>query len=124
MGRAAVPALAAALALLWACGAPRGDATVVSGKTVYRGMGVEEVRLEVFPAAGRGAEPVARGRSGYHGSFALHLAPGRYQVAARGSLPGPGGSHRPLVASQSLEVPAGSGRIDRWVVELGPPAPP
>jgi hypothetical protein len=111
-------------ALAGACGAPRGDTVVVSGKTVYRGMAVEEVQLEVFPAAPRGAEPVARGRSGYHGSFALRLAPGTYRVAARGSLPGPGGRDLILVASQALEVAPGEGRIDRWVVELRKSAAP
>ena len=106
------------LALAGACYFPRSDTIVVAGKTVYRDMAVEEVALEVFPAASPGAEPVARGRSGYHGSFALRLAPGTYRVTARGTLPGPGGTERTLVASQTLVVPPGAGRIDRWVVEL------
>ncbi len=87
-------------------------------------MAVEEVVLEVFPSAPPGAVPVTRGRSGYHGSFALRLAPGTYRVTARGTLPGPGGTDRTLVASQELVVPPGAKRIDRWVVELQPSPPP
>ncbi|MDF1553934.1 MAG: hypothetical protein P1P84_12770 [Deferrisomatales bacterium] len=85
---------------------------------MYQDMAVEEVVLEVFPSTPSWAEPVALGRSGYHGSFALRLAPGTYRVTARGTLPGPGGIDRTLVASQELVVPPGARRIDRWVVNL------
>lgn len=103
------------LALGLACSAPRSDRVTVSGKTVLDAMGVEEVTVRAFPAEGDGEQPVAETRSGYHGSFALRLAPGAYRLVATGSLPsGPG--TRALRGETRVRV--GSGRVDRVVIVL------
>lgn len=108
-----------ALALAVACDAPQSRTIVVSGKTVYQNLAVEDVRLAVFSAAG-GAQPVNRGRSGYHGSFALRLAPGDYHLTATGTLPGPEQTTRFLEGTQRLTVPPGTRRVDQVRVELQP----
>lgn len=118
----------AAALVLWAllavaCGPPESRTAVVSGKTVYQNFAVEDVRLEVFSAAG-GAHPVTRGRSGYHGSFALRLAPGDYQLTATGSLPGPEQTARILEGNRRLTVPPGTRRVDQVRVELKPRGAP
>jgi len=106
-----------------ACGIPDSRPTVVSGKTVYQNLAVEGVQLEVFSAAG-GTQPVARGRSGYHGSFALRLAPGSYHLSAIGSLPGPEQTTRLLEGTQRLTVVPGTRRLDQVRVELQPRGAP
>jgi len=89
-------------------------AATVTGKTVFRGMGVEEVRLI---ATVDGVE-VARTRSGYHGSFRLALPEGVYELhgstvleSARGEV---------AVSGSIPDLRVGNGRIDRLVLELAP----
>ncbi|GEM_PF-3300052 len=101
------------LAVAVGCGPPRSGEVTVSGKTVFRGMGVEEVGIRVYRAGED--EDVARTRSGYHGSFAVRLPPGRYRLEAVGTLPA-GRGRRELRGE--AEVKVGDRRVDRVVIPL------
>jgi len=96
----------------------------VSGKTAYRGMGIEGAEVVAWSLAPEGSAPVDRTRSGYHGSFLLHLPPGTYRLEARALVP-KGRDDLPLQGVlQPVEVPAGASRVDRLVVRLAPEHPP
>ncbi len=95
----------------------------MSGKTAYRGMGIEGAEVVAWPLAPEGSGPADRTRSGYHGSFLLHLPPGTYRLEARALVP-KGRDDLPLRgALQPVEVPAGTSRVDRLVVQLIPERP-
>lgn len=116
-------ALAAALALaatLGGCQPPAVPGTVVSGKVAYRGMGIEEAEVRARRWEGGAWADAAAIRSGYHGSFALRLPPGRYRLEAQIALPG---ARDPLPlrgVTEGLELAPGAPRVDRVVVELKP----
>jgi len=98
----------------------QGHATV-SGKVAYRGMGIEEAAITVFRGKDGGWVEAARAKSGYHGSFAVRLGPGRYRLAARAVLPGPERAGTELLGSvEGIEIPGGGGRVDRVVIEMKP----
>ncbi|GAB4250705.1 hypothetical protein [Deferrisoma sp.] len=99
-------------------GSGPGRATV-SGKTAFRGMGVEGVRVEAYRATAPGP-PVAETRSGYHGSFHLRLPPGRYRLVAEGELPSGSGA---VLLRGETRIRAGPDRLDRVVIPLAA-APP
>ncbi len=117
------PVLAALLLVLlalgpWGCARP-GDAPVaVAGKTAYRGMGIEGARVVAERMeAGRWVE-ADNTRSGYHGSFLLHLRPGTYRLAARAVIPDRGRTRLLTGRLGELTVPSGVRRVDRVVIEL------
>jgi hypothetical protein len=84
---------------------------LVSGKTVYGNMGIEEVALTATRADGL----IVRGRSGYHGSFLLHLPPGVYDIGAAGeTAPGQLLQGR----FKGFNVPPGPARIEKLVIQL------
>ena len=91
---------------------------MVSGKTAYAGMGVEEVRLAALPLDAPEGATAVYGKSGYHGSFALRLMPGHYRIEGRGELPQRGEPNRVLTGQVVVEVPAGDSRVDRVMLEL------
>ena len=106
-----------------ACAERHTTTAVVAGKTVYRGMGVEEVQLEAFALDGRQSDVVATGRSGYHGSFSLRLPPGNYRLEGRGSLPQQNRGALELGGQVTVDVPSDVRRVDRVVIPLGPVTP-
>lgn len=109
----------AAASLLLACDLRTARQTTVSGKTVYRRMGVEGVAVEVWRLEASRWARLRTVRSGYHGSFAARLRPGRYRLVAAAELPAPGAALVPLRgALDGLEVAPGTKRIDRLVVDL------
>ncbi len=96
----------------------------MSGKTAYRGMGIEGAELVAWPLSAETPAPADRTRSGYHGSFLLHLPPGTYRLEARALVPR-GREDLPLRGVlQPVEVPARARRVDRLVVQLTPERPP
>ena len=98
------------LAALLLCGcAGRGQPTSLTGKTVYRGMGVEQVQI----VAAAGGREVGRTRSGYHGSWRLSLPPGRYLLSATGRAGA-------VALTGRLEVEVAPGRRDQLLLELAP----
>ncbi len=115
--------LAAALLVLlalgpWGC-ARQGDRPVaVAGKTAYRGMGIEGTRVLAERRQGDRWVEADTTRSGYHGSFLLHLRPGVYRLTARAVIPDRGGTRLLAGRLEGLEVPEGVGRVDRVVIEL------
>ncbi|PLX42149.1 MAG: hypothetical protein C0609_09940 [Deltaproteobacteria bacterium] len=98
--------LAAFLAFsIWASA---GETVTVSGKTIFEGMGVEEVRIL---AEGGGMKKEFK--STYHGTFRVELPPGVYTLKARGALPG-----LELAGDKSIEVKGGERRLDRVTIPL------
>lgn len=115
----------AAALLLLSCAPRTGADATVSGKTVYRGMGVEGVAIEVQRLESGGWVRDAAVRSGYHGSFVARLRPGRYRLSARTGLPAArGGTVWLLGTLEGLDVSPGTRRLDRLVVVLAPPERP
>ena len=107
----------AALALrLASCSTEARREATVSGKTVYRGMGMEGVGIEVFRWEVNAwiAQPPVR--SGYHGSFRVRLPPGRYFLRAVSALPSAPRPGTNLSGAVQLQV-AGL-RLDRVVLEM------
>ncbi len=118
-GRAPVRWALALLVVVAGCspGSPRPAA--VAGKVAYRGMGIEEVRLEVDRQGPAGWEPAGiTGRSGYHGSFLLHLPEGTWRIRAAARLPDGPGTRAVRGASPPVVVGPATRRIDRVVVRL------
>jgi len=85
-----------------------GEMVLVTGKTAYKGMGVEEVRIL---AGGDGFKEEFK--STYHGTFRMELPPGEYNLTAVGELPG-----IRLTGHLALEVDEGVKRIDRVIINL------
>ncbi|NOY45502.1 MAG: hypothetical protein GXP50_08640 [Deltaproteobacteria bacterium] len=104
-----------AIAVAVGCGSPGSGKVTVSGKTVFRAMGIEEVGIRVYRVGQEEVGPVAKARSGYHGSFAVRLPPGRYRLEAIGTVPA-GDGRRELRGE--VEVKVGDRRVDRVVIPL------
>lgn len=103
---------------IFACTGGKSPLVVVSGKTVYGKMAIEEVQVRAILATESGWIEQARVRSGYHGTFVVDLSPGRYRLEARGRIFSLG-TEVPLSGTiEDLEVPAGAGRIDRVRIDL------
>ena len=93
---------------------------VVTGKTVYAGMAIEEARVLVLRSDGDQWKESASGRSGYHGAFIVRTNPGTIRLEARGEI-FRNNKKIPLAGRvTTLEVPSGIRRMDRIVIELAP----
>jgi hypothetical protein len=104
--------------LLASCHPSPRSLTVVTGKTVYGDLALEAVSLEVHRWSEAGWNYYSDSRSGYHGSFRLHLAAGKYMITARTSIR-EGEKEVALVGDLStLVVKEGERRIDRVVIEM------
>jgi hypothetical protein len=103
-----------------ACGWIEAGQVVLTGKTVYAGMAIEEVQVLVLRLDGDQWKESASGRSGYHGSFIVKTNPGMIRLEARGKI-FKNNKKTPLVGRvTALEVPSGTRRMDRIVIELAP----
>ena len=103
-----------------ACGWGGAGQVVLTGKTVYAGMAIEEVRVRVLRLDGDQWKESASGRSGYHGSFIVKTNPGTIRLEARGEI-FRNNKKIPLAGRvTALEVPPGIRRMDRIVIELAP----
>lgn len=120
-GRSGFPAIMVLLLFqLPACDWGGAGQVVITGKTVYAGMAIEEVQVRVLRLDGDQWEESASGRSGYHGSFIVKTNPGRIRLEARGEIY-KDNKKIPLAGRvTALEVPSGIRRIDRIVIELAP----
>jgi len=120
-GRSGFSAIMALLLFqLSACGCGDAGQVVITGKTVYEGMAIEEVRILVLRLDGDQWKESASGRSGYHGSFIVKTNPGMVRLEARGEI-FKGNRKIPLAGRvTALEVPTGIRRMDRIVIELAP----
>ena len=93
---------------------------VITGKTVYAGMAIEEVQVRVLRLDGDHWKESSSGRSGYHGSFIVKTNPGMICLEASGEIFK--NNKKILLAGRvtTLEVPSGIRRMDRIVIELAP----
>lgn len=93
---------------------------VITGKTVYAGMAIEEVQIRVLRLDGDQWKESASGRSGYHGSFIVKTNPGTIRLEARGEIFK--NNKKVLLVGQvtALGVPSGIRRMDQIVIELAP----
>ena len=88
-------------------------------------MGLEDVPIQVLRREDGEWVPHASAKSGYHGSFAVRLAPGRYTLRAHALLEIAGKPRVELAGELSdLEVPAGVKRVDRLLIRLAPGSSP
>lgn len=101
---------------LVSCASDRKDGVVVSGKTVYRGMGIEEVVIQVLRSEKQSWVPCGTAKSGYHGSFMVRLAAGRYLLQAHTVLPSAAGRKDEIRGMADVTV--GRSRVDRIVIQL------
>jgi len=120
-GRSGFSAIMALLLFqLPACGWGGAGQVVITGKTVYAGMAIEEVQVLVLRLDGDQWKESASGRSGYHGSFIVKTNPGRIRLEARGEI-FKDNKKIPLAGRvTALEVPSDIRRMDRIVIELAP----
>jgi len=92
----------------------------ITGKIVYREMGIEEMPIRALRWDGVRWVEYATTRSTYHGAFLLQVPPGTYRIEARGAFP----ESRPNIllsgGTDRIEVPPRTRRIDRVRVELTP----
>jgi hypothetical protein len=103
-----------------ACGWGGAGQVVITGKTVYAGMAIEEVQVLVLRLDGDRWKESASGRSGYHGSFIVKTNPGMIRLEARGEI-FKDNKKIPLAGRvTALEVPSNIRRMDRIVIELAP----
>lgn len=113
-------ALLSFLCLLIACGRDNPDHASITGKVVYRNMGIEEVPIRALRRNGDRWEEYTSGRSTYHGAFVFRVPPGTYRLVAGGDIPA-GRKEIPLTGrSERIEVLPGTRRIDRVLIELAP----
>ena len=105
---------------LTACGGGADGEVVITGKTVYAGMAIEEVQVRVLRLdEGRWKES-ASARSGYHGSFIVKAKPGMIRLEARGEIYR-NNKKIPLAGRITApEFPPGIRRMERIVIDLAP----
>jgi Cd2+/Zn2+-exporting ATPase len=120
-GRSKISAIVVFLvALFSACDRRTAGQVVLTGKTVYAGMAIEEVQIRVFRQDGSQWKESTSGRSSYHGSFLVKTKPGRIRLEARGEIY-KDKKKIPLAGRVDLlEVPPDTPRVDRIVIELSP----
>jgi len=108
------------LFLVAACGGGAEGKVVITGKTVYAGMAIEEVQVRVFRLDGGQWKEAGSGRSGSHGSFIVKAKQGMIRLEARGEI-FRNNKKIPLAGRvTALEVPSGTRRMDRVVIDLAP----
>ena len=67
---------------LFGCHPSPRSLTLVSGKTIYGNLALEDVHLEIYRWEQTRWRYFSDTRSGYHGSFRVHLPPGTYSITA------------------------------------------
>ena len=98
--------------------------TIVSGKTVYGKMAVEGAYIEVYRWEPSRWRYISDTRSGYHGSFRVHLPPGTYRFKASTTLR-LGEEIVSLSGTlENLVVKKTKGRIDQVMVHMIPVSVP
>lgn len=100
------------------CSQSSSSPVTVSGKTVYSSMGLEGVPLRVMRWRNGKWEYFTQARSGYHGSFVVHLPKGRYLLTARTILRRSTVDLTLQARLENLEIPSGVQRVDQVVLEL------
>ena len=104
--------------VLVACHPSPRNLTLVSGKTVYGNLALEDVHLEIHRWEEFGWDYHGETRSGYHGSFRLHLPPGEYRITARKTIRIGQGEVSVTGTLEDLNVEKPGGRIDQVVIRM------
>jgi len=106
-----------ATVLLAACHPSPRDLAVVSGKAVYGDLALEDARLEIDKWEQAGWQHFQDARSGYHGSFRVHLPPGTYRFTASKKIRmGQGGFT--ATGHEDLKIDKPGGRIDQVIIRM------
>ena len=89
-------AIAVLLSVASSCTQPSRSLTVVTGKVVYGTLAMEGAELKIYRQENGSSfakatedkkwKVVEESRSGYHGSFRLHLAEGTYRIEANTTI--------------------------------------
>ena len=110
--------------LMSGCHPSPRDLTVVSGKTIYGNLALEDVHIEIFSREQARWTYVSDTRSGYHGSFRVHLPPGEYRITARKTIRIGQGEVLVTGTLEDLKIGKPGGRIDQVVILLVPVSAP
>ena len=103
----------AAIVIIFSLGCTsEGTKTVVSGKTVYSGMGIEGAEVTALT----GGVLVAQTLSSYHGSFIIHLPPGEYYLRANAKVPQ--ADVDIAVRGETFGVKVGKERLDQITIKM------
>ena len=94
--------------------------TLVSGKTVYGKMAMEDADIVVYRWEPSRWRYISDTRSGYHGSFRVHLPPGTYSIKASKTIRVGQGEVSLTGKLEGLKVEERGGRIDQIVVIMVP----
>ncbi len=104
--------------VLFACHPSPRNLTLVSGKTVYGNLALEDVHLEIHRWEESGWDYHGETRSGYHGSFRIHLPSGTYSFTASKTIR-IGRDEVPVTGTlDELKVEEAGGRIDQVVIRM------
>ncbi len=109
---------------LFGCHPSPRSLTLVSGKTVYGDMALEDVHLEIHKWEESGWDYHGETRSGYHGSFRLHLPSGEYRITARKTIRIGQGEAIVTGTLEDLKVEKPGGRIDQSIILMFPASGP
>ncbi len=92
--------------------------TLVSGKTVYGELALEETYIEVYRLEQSRWRYFSDTRSGYHGSFRIHLPDGKYRLQASTTIRLGNDDFSLSGTLEDLKVEKDGGRIDQVVIRM------
>jgi hypothetical protein len=111
-------AIAVLLSATASCTQPSRSLTVVTGKVVYGTLAMEGAEIRVYKVEGGKWKVVEESRSGYHGSFRLHLAEGTYRIEANTTIRSGDDILHLSGVLVPLVVEGKRGRMDQAVIRL------
>ena len=104
--------------VLVACHPSPRNLTLVSGKTVYGNMAMEDADIVVYRWEPSRWRYISDTRSGYHGSFRVHLPPGTYRFQASTTMRLQDEQISLSGTLENLVVKKAKGRMDRVIIEM------
>jgi hypothetical protein len=109
---------------LFGCHPSPRNMTLISGKTVYGNLALEDVHIETYKWEQTRWRYFSDTRSGYHGSFRVHLPPGTYRFKAGKTIRI--GQDEVMLTStmDELKIEEAGGRIDQVVLIMVPISEP
>jgi len=103
---------------LFGCHPSPRSLTLISGKTVYETMALEDVHIEIFRWEQTRWRYFSDTRSGYHGSFRIHLPGGTYRFTASKTIRMGQGEVMVTGNMDKLKIEEAGGRIDQVVIRM------
>ena len=104
--------------ILAACHPSPRDLTLVSGKTIYGDLALEDVHIESYRWDQSQWRHFSDTRSGYHGSFRIHLPDGKYRLQASTTIRLGNDEFSLSGTLEDLKVERDGGRIDQVVIRM------